>query len=108
VAVIAVPANHMGVSSYLQKRNEESAARNEESIFSNQEIEFQNFVSTHHLFEGDNDLIVRRLQECGLGGADSSNINVLFVPSYLNGGDGVFNENYFDFLQALKILMHRD
>ena len=103
VAVIAVPANHMGVSSYWQKRNEESAARNEESIFSNQEIEFQNFVSTHHLFEGDNDLIVRRLQECGLGGADSSNINVLFVPSYLNGGDGVFNENYFDFLQAFDL-----
>ncbi len=53
--------------------------------------DFKGSVSTHILQNGEWDSISNKIRESGLS-------NVIFVPSYLNGDDGVFNLKYYDLL----------
>ena len=110
VAVIAVPAHHISPVLNAEKQNKETIYQNQDSLERNQDLIFQNQDSdsylkytTHRLFDSGNDSVVKRLKECGLDNSESSKVKVLFVPSYLNGADGVFDEKYFDFLQAFDL-----
>ncbi|MBQ2386360.1 MAG: alpha-glucan family phosphorylase [Bacteroidales bacterium] len=110
VAVIAVPAHHISPVLNAEKQNKETIYQNQDSLERNQDLIFQNQDSdsylkytTHRLFDNGNDSVVKRLKECGLDNSESSKVKVLFVPSYLNGADGVFDEKYFDFLQAFDL-----
>ncbi len=56
---------------------------------------------THVLMYPDGDRITGRFAELGLDNSPSDHVKVYFVPSYLNGNDGVFNMAYYDLLIGL-------
>ncbi len=53
---------------------------------------------THGLHEPENDPILRRIHQNNLHNLPEDKVKVVFVPAYLNGSDGIFNLNYYDFL----------
>lgn len=60
---------------------------------------------SHYLMNPEYDQITGRFRELGLDNAPESNIRVYFVPSYLNGNDGVFNMKYYDLLTGLDLAL---
>lgn len=55
-------------------------------------------VITHQLHNYDSDPIVARIHQLGFANDGSSNVNVVYVPCYLNGDDGIFDMSYYDLL----------
>ncbi len=53
---------------------------------------------THNLHYPANDPILQRISANNLLNERESNVKIIFVPSYLNGNDGIFNMPYFDIL----------
>ena len=51
------------------------------------------------------DVITRRFKELGFTNAKGSRVKVYFIPSYLNGTDGVFNMKYYDLLVGLDLTL---
>ena len=60
---------------------------------------------SHYLMNPEYDQITRRFRELGLDNASDSDIKVYFIPSYLNGNDGVFNMKYYDLLIGLDLAL---
>ncbi len=58
--------------------------------------------STHYLGDPDGDPVVNSLRDKGLLGA-GNRVKVVFVPSYLNGDDGIFNKSYYELLVAMDV-----
>lgn len=58
--------------------------------------------STHYLGDPDNDPVVNHLRNRGLLG-HGNRVHVVFVPSYLNGDDGIFNKTYYELLVAMDV-----
>lgn len=58
--------------------------------------------TTHYLSDPEYDAINGRMESYGFNGSDD-NINMVFVPSYLNGSDGIFNASYYDLLAGLDL-----
>ena len=58
---------------------------------------------SHVLMNPEWDTIVRRIHETGLCNASDDRVKVYFVPSYLNGMDGIFNLPYYDLLIGLDL-----
>lgn len=54
-------------------------------------------VITHWLNNPDYDAVNQRIRSLGFGNP-GSNVNVIYVPCYLNGDDGIFNASYYDLL----------
>ncbi len=61
--------------------------------------------TTHELMYPDNDMITRRFAELGLVNAADDRIKLYFVPSYLNGSDGVFDKTYYDLLIGFDLAL---
>ena len=61
--------------------------------------------TTHALQNPEYDVILRRFHELGLVNAIGDRVKVYFVPSYLNGDDGVFNLPYYDILCGLDLAL---
>jgi len=93
VAVIAVPANISGVYKELEYRLEGKREVNGHT----------ELPCTHHIFGFEHDAVLNLLRENGLQNNENDKVKVMFVPSYLNGNDGVFNINYNDFLYAFDL-----
>ena len=53
---------------------------------------------THYLHDAEYDPSLRRIIENGLNNSNNDKVKVIFVPSYLNGADGIFNMEYYDVL----------
>jgi glycogen phosphorylase/synthase len=53
---------------------------------------------THGLAEPENDLILQRIKANGLMNRPEDKVKVIYIPTYLNGTDGIFNLNYYDLL----------
>ena len=60
---------------------------------------------SHVLSEPEYDTISRRLREVGLDNAPESKVKVYFIPSYLNGNDGIFNLKYYDLLNGMDLAL---
>ncbi len=90
VAFLFVPANHYGPRKDLQEAIESNTPLSDES----------SKLITHHLHEPDFDPIINQLNTLGFKNKSEDNTHIIFVPSYLNGHDGVFNLNYFDLLSG--------
>ena len=60
---------------------------------------------SHYLQNPDYDIITRRLREIGLVNTLGDKVKVFFVPSYLNGNDGIFNMKYYDILCGLDLAL---
>ncbi len=56
---------------------------------------------THYLVESENDPIINRLNEVRLHNNPEDRIKVFFVPSYLDGADGIVNLSYYETLIGL-------
>lgn len=58
---------------------------------------------THELVEPEHDSIIRQIQHAGFCNTEDDRVKIIFVPSYLNGDDGIFNLPYYDLLIGLDI-----
>lgn len=55
-------------------------------------------IITHKLHDYSSDAIYNKFEYLGFHNAESDNVNVIYVPCYLNGSDGIFNMSYYDLL----------
>src|SRR5574344_495671 len=60
---------------------------------------------SHYLQTPEYDIIVSRLKQLGFNNAKGSRVKVYFIPSYLNGNDGIFNMKYYDLLIGLDLTL---
>ena len=58
---------------------------------------------THELVECQNDAVMNHIRHLGFCNSEKSRVKIIFVPSYLNGDDGVFNLPYYDLLIGLDV-----
>lgn len=93
VAFITIPAHHSGPVQGLIEKIESG----------NFETPEENPYLTHGLFEPDYDPILKRLKENNLFNSLHDKVKVIFVPSYLNGNDGIFNLPYYDLLTGFDL-----
>ena len=61
--------------------------------------------TSHYLMNPEYDNVTRRLNEVQLGNAVGDKVKVYFIPSYLNGNDGIFNMSYYDLLSGLDLTL---
>ncbi|HBC38643.1 hypothetical protein SDC9_74937 [bioreactor metagenome] len=59
--------------------------------------------TTHQLQDIENDKIVNYLKYLGFSNSEQERVKVIFVPSYLNGFDGIFNTDYYNLLIGLDV-----
>lgn len=62
-----------------------------------------NRFTTHELYDYQNDSIMSAIRWFHFTNQASQKIKVIFVPSYLNGFDGIFNKSYYDLLIGMDI-----
>ena len=55
--------------------------------------------------DNEYDVVTRRFKELGFTNAKGSRVKVYFIPSYLNGSDGVFDMKYYDLLVGLDLTL---
>lgn len=88
LAYITVPAHQTGVNDDLIKRMAQ--------------IDYSNPLTekylTHNLFDPKSDPCLKAIKKAGLLNRPEDKVKVVFVPAYLNGDDGLFNQGYYDLL----------
>lgn len=53
---------------------------------------------THRLHNMEHDPVLGMLQQLGMGNRPTDKVKVIFVPCYLDGKDGIFDQHYYDLL----------
>ena len=53
---------------------------------------------THWLHNMDEDKVLGMMHYLGMHNSAQDKVKVIFVPSYLNGDDGIFNKHYYDLM----------
>jgi phosphorylase/glycogen(starch) synthase len=88
IAVIAVSSGHnipkKDLLDYMSKKDFSHARQ-------------ENYC-THGLAEPENDLILQRIKANNLLNRPEDKVKIIYIPTYLNGNDGIFNLNYYDLL----------
>lgn len=93
VAFILVPAWQKGADNELQKQlNGENAT-------------IQNKRLTHYLMDEQNDNILNSLNYHQFHNAGKDKVKIVFVPIYLDGKDGIFNQPYYDLLSGFDLTL---
>ncbi|MDD2512057.1 MAG: glycosyl transferase [Proteiniphilum sp.] len=97
IALIMVPAWNKGPRADLQAllcagEQPEGVPKSVESLF-----------VTHELVDPERDMILNQLRHAGCCNSEEERVKILFVPSYLNGDDGIFNLPYYDLLIGLDL-----
>ncbi|MDR2406841.1 MAG: DUF3417 domain-containing protein, partial [Bacteroidales bacterium] len=93
LAYILVPENNYGVKKSLYN--------NLYNIEGDRIIEDHHL--THNLHDRETDLIMRLIMENQLYNRAEDKVKVIFVPSYLNGNDGIFDLPYYDLLTGIDL-----
>ncbi len=62
-----------------------------------------NRYTTHELHDFGHDPIWSAIQWFHLDNSESERVKVVFIPSYLDGQDGIFNKKYYDLLIGLDL-----
>lgn len=62
-----------------------------------------NPVITHSIHNPESDNIYCRINSLGFTNSPAEKLTVIYVPSYLNGDDGVFDLSYYDVLVGLDL-----
>ena len=92
-AFIMIPSGHHGPDKELVAK-----------LSGNGNPEYRTQTS-HYLMNAEYDTVTGRLREVGLTNALGDKVKVYFIPSYLNGDDGVFNMPYYDLLCGLDLAL---
>lgn len=93
LAYILVPGNNYGpAKSLINIINECDGER-----------DIENNVLTHNLHDAEYDPILNRIKANGLFNRPEDKVKVIFVPSYLNGDDGIFDLKYYDLLPGIDL-----
>ena len=58
---------------------------------------------THELHEPWNDRVLGQMDWLNIHNAEHDNVKIIFVPCYLDGTDGVFNQCYYDLLIGVDL-----
>jgi glycogen phosphorylase/synthase len=95
IAVIAVPAYHHGPRPDLMQRI--SGQKNLLNGTHN--------ALTHLLNHPENDPVLRRIDQQLLLNKQDDQLFILFVPTYLDGHDGIFDLKYYDFLSGFDLTL---
>lgn len=90
LAVIAIPAGNTGPRKDLSGQEDFVESEN-------------NKYTTHYLIDESNDPVIKRIKEKGLMNNPEDKVKIIFVPSYLDCSDGVFDLSYYDFLIGFDI-----
>ncbi|MEE1542729.1 MAG: glycogen/starch synthase [Paludibacteraceae bacterium] len=93
VAFILVPAWISGPRKDLQEKLENPKAK----------YQLLNNNVTHDLCNFNEDNVLNALRFFQLENGKKDKVKVVFVPSYLDGADGIFNMSYYDILAGLDI-----
>ncbi|TLX76166.1 alpha-glucan family phosphorylase [Labilibacter sediminis] len=92
IVFVLIPANNYGARKDLMaKLNNESNAA------------LDNPFLTHGLNDLGYDPIINKIQDIHLNNEKDDVVKLIFVPSYLNGDDGIFNLPYYDILIGMDI-----
>jgi glycosyltransferase involved in cell wall biosynthesis len=97
VAFIAVPAWCKAARADLRY------ALDDDSLSGGKPLQFP-FV-THWLHEMENDPLLGYIQQIGFTNDQDVPLKVIFIPTYLDGKDGILNLPYYDFLAAMDITL---
>lgn len=92
VAFVLIPANHYGPRKDLLFK-----------ILNESELLSGSRFLTHNLHDPEWDPILNRIKMAGLKNEKDAKVKVIFVPSYLNGNDGIFNMPYYDILIGMDL-----
>jgi glycogen phosphorylase/synthase len=92
VAFMLVPAHHYGPRTELL-----------ENMSGESKIEMSNKCYTHNIHDAEFDPILNKLKLLGLNNGENDRVKVIFVPSFLNGDDGIFDLQYYDLLIGLDL-----
>jgi phosphorylase/glycogen(starch) synthase len=87
VAFILIPAYHKGPRNDIV-----------DILYNNGPANEGDRYLTHSLHYQSSDPILQRIISNHLDNDPASKVKIIFVPSYLNGNDGIFNIPYFDLL----------
>ena len=87
VAFILMPAYHKGPRQDLI-----------EFLYNNGPINGIDRYLTHCLHYPESDPVLQSINANGLNNKKDDIVKIIFVPSYLNGNDGIFNMSYYDLL----------
>jgi len=88
VAFYLIPAHHHGARKDLIEALEKNAAITDPD----------GSCLTHYLHNPEYDPVLNKLQENELQNNSDNRVKIVFVPSYLQGNDEIFNIPYFDLL----------
>ena len=94
IAFLLIPANHYGPRKILL----EALTENVKKVPAHRHL-------THNLHYEEHDQILNRIRANGLNNTAEDKVKVIFVPSYLNGDDGIFNLPYYDILIGLDLTL---
>ena len=95
VAFILVPAYHKG------PRQDLMAALNSGTFVT----EGDRYL-THGLHYVNDDPVINQLIREDIKNHEGDRIKVIFVPSYLNGDDGIFNKSYYELLIGFDLTLY--
>ncbi|MDL2330400.1 alpha-glucan family phosphorylase [Odoribacter sp. OttesenSCG-928-A06] len=93
LAFILVPGGHNGPNTELQHNLQRP----------NQAVPVMNNHITHYLYDEINDPVMKEVKIQQLNNGKNDRVKLFFVPSYLNGDDGVFNMPYYDLLIGMDL-----
>ncbi|MBR5199975.1 MAG: DUF3417 domain-containing protein, partial [Bacteroidales bacterium] len=91
-AFIMIPSGHNGPDKQLHAKLEGNGSQ---------------YVTrtSHYLMNPEYDAVTRRLDDLGFNNAIGDKVKVYFIPSYLNGNDGIFNMSYYQLLSGLDLTL---
>ncbi len=93
VVFIMVPAHISGMRKDLAKAIEKDHLQ----------LNSWNKFTTHELYDYEHDNVMSALRWHGFNNNEEDKIKIIFVPSYLNGADGIFNKSYYDLLIGMDL-----
>jgi phosphorylase/glycogen(starch) synthase len=93
LAFVLIPANTFGPRKDLKTRLSKGGNKGP----------LPNPFLTHGINDIGYDPIINKIQDIHLSNEASERVKLIFVPSYLNGDDGIFNIPYYDLLVGMDL-----
>ncbi len=62
-----------------------------------------NPIITHSIYNEDSDAVYAKMNFLGFRNQPDEEVSVIYVPSYLNGDDGIFNMTYYELLTGFDL-----